>query len=311
MNTHLFHTLVSGVLCVASVSSFSLAQGVTDSLRDMFPLAIGNEWVYHHSEHFQYDPSLRPTYDWKDSGTVELRVIANTTAPDSTFWKLSSRYTSAYSYNLGPWSEPQIHEDTLTIAECLSGNHQLSVSCETRDPKYFVLPFLANLADSARVFRFAVVDSTNRFTVAGLDSPWSVRVILAFAEDSGLVESKQGSLITGWPSFYIHSVLIRSVITGISAYERNEIPQTHTLETNFPNPFNASTTIWVQSPGAGYAELTIYDALGRRVCDLFTGTLARGVHTFRWTADQVPSGTYFYRLVADGSSQTKPMILIK
>lgn len=311
MNRHLFHALVIGFLCIASVSSLSLAQTVTDSLRDVFPLAIGNEWVYHYGKQFSYDPMLNPNYDWKDSGTVELRVIASATIPESTFWRVSSRYTYAFSYNLGPWSEQQIREDTLTIAECLSGNHQLSVFCETTQPKYFVLPFLANLADSARVFRFAVVDSTNRFSVAGLDSPWSVGVSLVFAGDSGLVESTQHSLITGWPSFYIHSVLLRSVITGISAYEHNEIPQSHAFEANFPNPFNASTTILVRSPGASYAELTIYDALGRRVCDLFRGTLTQGVHTFRWTADQVPSGTYFYRLVADGSSQTKPMILIK
>ena len=51
--------------------------------------------------------------------------------------------------------------------------------------------------------------------------------------------------------------------------------------------------------------MAIYDQQGRRVRDLVAGALPSGVHEVNWdgrdaAGRQVPSGLYFYRLLADG-----------
>jgi hypothetical protein len=69
-----------------------------------------------------------------------------------------------------------------------------------------------------------------------------------------------------------------------------------------PNPFNASTTaeMYVFREGAGrHLLLEVLDMRGRRVALLFDGALTAGVHTFRFDAGYLPSGSYVARL-SDG-----------
>jgi hypothetical protein len=72
-----------------------------------------------------------------------------------------------------------------------------------------------------------------------------------------------------------------------------------------PNPARAGTRIrfGLQSPGP--VSMAIYDQQGRRVRDLVAGALPSGVHDVSWDGRdaegrQVPSGLYFYRLLAGG-----------
>jgi hypothetical protein len=44
---------------------------------------------------------------------------------------------------------------------------------------------------------------------------------------------------------------------------------------------------------------------------LFEGVKASGVHSMTWEAAGVPSGVYFYRLTANGATETRRMQLIK
>ena len=70
---------------------------------------------------------------------------------------------------------------------------------------------------------------------------------------------------------------------------------------NFPNPFNPSTTIVLELPGGSgddeETRIDIYDPAGRAVRRLFSGTVPAGRSEFRWdgTSDSgaaVSSGVY-------------------
>ena len=80
---------------------------------------------------------------------------------------------------------------------------------------------------------------------------------------------------------------------------------------NYPNPFNPSTTIRFQLPQGEHVSLIVYDLTGRQVRVLHEGTLSSGLHEFRFDADQLPSGTYLYRLITPSMSKTEQMILVK
>jgi len=85
---------------------------------------------------------------------------------------------------------------------------------------------------------------------------------------------------------------------------------------NYPNPFNPSTTIKFAVPRAGHVSLNVYDLAGRLVRTLVDGDLPADEHAVIWdgrnvSGRQVASGTYYYRLNADGFSETRQMMLIK
>jgi len=72
---------------------------------------------------------------------------------------------------------------------------------------------------------------------------------------------------------------------------------------NYPNPFNARTTLHYQLPQAGMVSLTIYTITGQKVRTLINGYQSAGDHRLIWdgkneSAQDAPSGIYIYKIEA-------------
>jgi hypothetical protein len=97
----------------------------------------------------------------------------------------------------------------------------------------------------------------------------------------------------------------------------NSVPEGYSLSQNYPNPFNPSTKIFFEIPAdiSGnrelFTELTVYDALGRKVAELAGIKLQPGKYSVDFDASLLPSGVYFYRLNTEHFSKTSKMVLIK
>ncbi len=90
-----------------------------------------------------------------------------------------------------------------------------------------------------------------------------------------------------------------------------EIPVKFNLYQNYPNPFNPSATIKFDISANSNVKLVIYDLLGREVASLVNRELKAGTYKAEWNASAFASGAYFYKLSANGFTQTKRMILVK
>jgi hypothetical protein len=91
-------------------------------------------------------------------------------------------------------------------------------------------------------------------------------------------------------------------------------PMTYTLYQNYPNPFNPTTTIEFDLPQPSVVTLKVYDILGREVVTLLDEvSLDQGNHDVEFNAQNLASGVYFYRLIAnDGQFRLiKKMMLMK
>jgi hypothetical protein len=115
--------------------------------------------------------------------------------------------------------------------------------------------------------------------------------------------------------------------TNVSGAEDEEnLPVQFKLYQNYPNPFskgnggNAATTIEYSIPvetrsalsqRALSVQLKVYDILGREVATLVNKEQAPGNYSVRFSADNLTSGIYFYRLQAGNFSAVKKMILLK
>ncbi len=89
------------------------------------------------------------------------------------------------------------------------------------------------------------------------------------------------------------------------------IPNEYKLEQNYPNPFNPKTIIKFQIPNLSDLKLIIFDILGKEVAALVNEQLKPGTYEVDFDARSLPSGVYFYKLIAGVYSETRKMILVK
>jgi hypothetical protein len=89
------------------------------------------------------------------------------------------------------------------------------------------------------------------------------------------------------------------------------LPGQFILRQNFPNPFNAQTTIRFTLSEARNVQLTVYNLLGRQIQILVDEDRTAGSHTVTFDASGHASGVYFYRLQAGKTVETKRMMLLK
>jgi hypothetical protein len=89
------------------------------------------------------------------------------------------------------------------------------------------------------------------------------------------------------------------------------------LEQNYPNPFNPQTTIAFSLKVRGHVRIDVFNVAGERVRTVLDETRAAGSYSdVRWdgrdaSGSAVASGVYFYKLVTDGFSDTRKMVLLK
>jgi hypothetical protein len=83
-----------------------------------------------------------------------------------------------------------------------------------------------------------------------------------------------------------------------------------------PNPFNPRAEIRYALPAAGPVALTVHDARGRRVADLFRGHRAAGPHAVVWegrdhAGRELPSGVYWVRAQGPGGGAILKVTLVR
>ena len=97
------------------------------------------------------------------------------------------------------------------------------------------------------------------------------------------------------------------------------VPDTYTLNQNYPNPFSSSTTITYDMPETQKVMIRIFDIKGRLIRTLANEDQNAGYKTVIWDGknddgDQVSAGIYFYQMHApsslnfNGLTTTKKMI---
>jgi len=96
----------------------------------------------------------------------------------------------------------------------------------------------------------------------------------------------------------------------------SSVPTEFELGTNYPNPFNPTTTIQYGVPEDVHVSLEVYDMMGRQVATLVNGQQAAGRYDASWngrndSGSTVASGVYIYRLTAGTFVESKTMLLMK
>ncbi len=93
-------------------------------------------------------------------------------------------------------------------------------------------------------------------------------------------------------------------------------PSNTILSSNYPNPFNPSTTISYELYESGKTVMEIYNLKGQKVITLINKYLEKGKHSIIWNGKDkhgknVASGVYLYKITSNKNTLIKKMLLIK
>jgi hypothetical protein len=120
------------------------------------------------------------------------------------------------------------------------------------------------------------------------------------------------------PSEFEESEFVFSTMPDAVEPSNQQVSGSFRLLTNYPNPFNPTTTIPFEIGGAKVVDVqvNIYNLLGQKVNVLLDEQLFPGNYEVTWNAlDQnghkVPTGIYFYELQAGEFRQIHKLLLVQ
>ena len=121
-----------------------------------------------------------------------------------------------------------------------------------------------------------------------------------------------------------------NVASGTYAYRISQIDNDGTVKTynesqvsigatakvmslsNYPNPFNPTTTFEFSVPNDGFTTVKIYNVLGQEVLTAFSGAMKAGeLQHATFNGTKFSSGVYFYTIENNGQQMVKKMMMLK
>jgi hypothetical protein len=164
---------------------------------------------------------------------------------------------------------------------------------------------------SSEIVGYGISNASGNYLINGL-APGSYSVVLdkpGFTPSGSVTAtptySANGAAVIGSVSFVINEA------TGVVLQQQSIVPSAFTLDQNFPNPFNPSTTIGYTLPASGFVTLKIYNILGQEVMTLVNTEQTAGTFRATFNAGSLASGVYIYRLQVGSSAEMKKMLLLK
>jgi len=112
-------------------------------------------------------------------------------------------------------------------------------------------------------------------------------------------------------AFFQSGYATSEIATSINGNQTSLDDFKYSLEQNYPNPFNSKTTINYQLEFNYFVELTVYNALGKKVASLVNQKQQAGQYNVSFHGCGLASGIYYYKLSAGSIHQVRKMILLR
>ncbi|MBN2010683.1 T9SS type A sorting domain-containing protein [candidate division KSB1 bacterium] len=155
-------------------------------------------------------------------------------------------------------------------------------------------------------------DGTFWFQCAGFNGGWAADQVVhveVYHKTRKSIIQQYGCKLSFEPAD--EAVLVKTV-----ADKNRMTPETAIPQTNYPNPFNAETTIHYVVLENAKVQLDIYNNLGQKIRTLVNSHQQAGQHQAVWDgrndhAQQVASGFYFYTITINGKQHIQKMLLLQ
>jgi len=238
-----------------------------------------------------------------DSGWNLLSIpVKNEGTPISIFWRYGYPTSDAFTYNDGWQTATTVYYGQGFLMEFDEpGEYILSGDFIDRDT--FYLDYNWQLIGSISV---PVPVKSIQSEPPGIIISDFIRYIPGGIKDTA-------DTIKPGLGYWVRLKQCGKIILSSAGVEGCELvqPLTFSLNQNYPNPFNPSTQITYSVPKATDVTLNIYDVLGQEIALLVNERKQPGDYNVAWNAEGVPSGVYFYKIVAGEFIETKKMVVVR
>ncbi|MBI5214767.1 MAG: T9SS type A sorting domain-containing protein [Ignavibacteriae bacterium] len=146
------------------------------------------------------------------------------------------------------------------------------------------------------------------------------RKVFTSADNGATWTNRTGTGINsdGVKSFALFNGYVYASATGmlyktadIVSVQEELLPSDFTLQQNYPNPCNPSTTISFELPKASFVTLKIFDIQGHEIETLVNEKRDAGNYQEMFSGATVPTGLYFFRLQSGNFVETKKFMILK
>ncbi len=297
------------------VSSFTLlfvqflqtqTKQVTDSLAGVYPLQVGNVWQY-----WTYD-YLNGQYTWIYGWTE--KVIGDTIMSSAQKYFLISsdkKFTKIFF----------LRQEQNQVFQFTAGKDSLIYDYSKHKGDIFLIVPVTNedtLFQIVKDERFINYFGQSRNT-------WIYYTFfskITYYEEKDIVDGiGMGYFLReGGDEWFLRGAIINGVkygtITSVKEKYYNINPVDFEIFPNYPNPFNATTTISFYIKTEQSINVSVYDMLGRKVISLLNNRKPSGFHKMIWNGkneqgNEQSSGVYIFRIQSETGFKQMKMLMVK
>jgi len=283
---------------------------VYDLAAPLAPAPLGNFFTNGPANGFVVDGNT--TYVLDGSPVLGLRVVD--TSNPSAMTEIASFLTPGVAAAIAL----DAASGRLLIADDGNGVIILDVNDPSDPTELSTLSTITHPSDVAVSGEYAYVTDAAGVHIVDVSNPAAPFVMGLFEKTSGgelRVMTREDGVFVLEELAGLYSLFNGSTASGVS--DVRTAPHA-VLQQNTPNPFNPLTVIRFSVRDTGPVRLNVYDVSGRLVRTLVNGVRVSQAAPYSVSWDgrddndvHVASGVYFYKLVTNGSTHTKKMVLVK
>jgi len=231
-----------------------------------------------------------------------------TTTADTTFTGLSNGTKPRYvQFTVSPATGYKLQIDSISLQACqnaISTKMNVAVGYSSDGTNFTTFNQYGRSGDT--LSGIAGTFTTFRTSPSALTIPNGSKLYLR------IIIWRKAASIASSTAAVVANVMIAGTTSPVSSVN-NEFSELKSFELsqNYPNPFNPSTIINYHLAASGQVTIGLYSLTGQLVRYLFDGFQNPGNYALKVNVAELPSGTYFYSIKANGYIQTKKMTLLK
>ena len=215
---------------------------------------------------------------------------------------------TSYYYRVRAEAGPRLTDHSNTVE-----TSTLTISSELSEVKSEQLRVLANGNQTNKLSVTLRSDEGNLLEGVPVEimhesGSSDIEQVQAITDEDGVALFNVSSLTAGIVEY---AVTAAGIPVGDISVEFLQDEGVLKLGDNYPNPFNRQTTIPLTVPRSMHVNLTIYNSLGAPVRTLIDENMEVGYFEVPFQSNELASGVYFYRIIADGEILTEKMVLVK
>lgn len=274
--------------------------------------------------YLDYDPPY-PSYGWQDmdGNTARITIAADLAVGLGIFVVNSAGNAGYVAPPQNTLGAPADGDSVMAIGSVTSSGNRSNFSSVGPTADGRIKPDLMAMGSSNYV---ACNNSNSCYSSFGSGTSWSCPMVAGAAAlllqvDPSLTPMQLATLMKstasrsntpdnlyGWGIVNTYSAL-QTLLTDVN--NSTETPDDYYILQNYPNPFNPSTKIRFAVPEKSNVKLYLHDILGNEIGVILDEEVNPGIKEIELNGNNLASGVYFVRMVANNYQQSIKISLLK